>query len=108
MSDIGMASGSSDGFLSSSDFTKLAGIEAAAPSYTVADSPPSTPNVGHRWLKTSTGIEYTWIDDGSNSQWVELGRTAVMQVFGDDNIDGGGPYSTYADAAPIDGGGPYG
>lgn len=34
-------------------------------------TPTGTIKVGARWFKTDTGREYTYVDDGTSSQWVE-------------------------------------
>jgi hypothetical protein len=34
-----------------------------------------TPVVGSRWVDSDTGVEYTYIDDGTSSQWVEVGTS---------------------------------
>lgn len=47
--------------------------------FTASDTPPVSPNVGDRWLDTTTGREFTWFDDGDSSQWVQI-----------DAIDGAG------------------
>lgn len=39
--------------------------------FTYGNTEPSGPNVGDRWLNSDTGIEYTYIDDGDSSQWVQ-------------------------------------
>jgi hypothetical protein len=33
---------------------------------------PGSPTVGDRWLDSDTGVLYTWVNDGSASQWIEL------------------------------------
>jgi hypothetical protein len=50
----------------------VAGAEGARPLF-VQDTPPSSPNAGDEWLDTTTGITYTFVDDGNTQQWVELG-----------------------------------
>lgn len=37
-----------------------------------AESPEITLGAGDRWLDSDTGILYTYVDDGSSVQWVEL------------------------------------
>lgn len=39
--------------------------------YTISSTAPSSPTSGDRWLETDTGVEFTYINDGSSSQWVE-------------------------------------
>lgn len=45
----------------------------AIPSYAFGLTPPLNPVEGERWLDSSTGIEYTYVNDGNgNAQWVDL------------------------------------
>lgn len=41
--------------------------------FTVSSSAPASPAAGDRWLDTDTGIEYTYVNDGNTSQWIEFG-----------------------------------
>lgn len=41
--------------------------------FTTSSSAPSTPSAGDRWLHSTTGVLYTYVDDGDSSQWVDLG-----------------------------------
>lgn len=34
-------------------------------------TPPSSPNVGDRWMHSDTGREYVFIDDTVSTQWVQ-------------------------------------
>jgi len=36
------------------------------------DTPPSSPQVGDRWVHSETGVLYTYIDDGNSTQWVNV------------------------------------
>lgn len=40
--------------------------------FTYASSAPSSPSVGDRWVDSANGILYTYINDGTTSQWVEF------------------------------------
>jgi hypothetical protein len=40
--------------------------------FTVSNTAPSDPSTGDTWFYTTTGIKYTYIDDGDSSQWVAL------------------------------------
>ena len=40
--------------------------------YTFSATAPVDPKVGDRWLDSETGIEYTYFNDGTSSQWVEI------------------------------------
>ena len=64
-------------------------IEIGAPAYTISSSPPSSPSVGHRWLYTVNGRTYTWIDDGTSSQWVELDAAVLTDLGFLGPLDGG-------------------
>lgn len=48
-------------------------------------TPDSDNNPGDEWLKPSTGVTYTWVDDGDSTQWVNLKATkttgAVVQTY---------------------------
>jgi hypothetical protein len=46
-------------------------VEAGS-TITVSSSIPSNPSTGDTWFYTTTGIKYTYIDDGDSSQWVAL------------------------------------
>lgn len=39
--------------------------------YSYGENPPTNPNIGDRWVDSATGYEYTWLDDGTSTQWVE-------------------------------------
>lgn len=39
----------------------------------VSDAEPSIRYNGDEWTDGTTGIKYTWIEDGTSGQWVELG-----------------------------------
>lgn len=41
--------------------------------YTFSSTPPSSPSPGDIWVSSLTCIEYTYVNDGDSSQWVELG-----------------------------------
>jgi hypothetical protein len=58
----------------------------------VSATAPTSPINGMKWLDTVTGNEYTYVNDGDSSQWVELGplnggnaSTAITAV----NLSGG-------------------
>jgi len=36
----------------------------------MADTPPSNPDNGQEWQDTTTGLDYTWYEDGDSGQWV--------------------------------------
>lgn len=39
--------------------------------YFAQDTAPNTAIAGDQWLDTSSGIQYTLVDDGDSTQWVE-------------------------------------
>ena len=43
-------------------------IKLATPSKVMSDTPPSNPNDGQEWVQTTTGINYTWYEDGDSGQ----------------------------------------
>lgn len=45
----------------------------ASTTYTFSSAAPSTPAVGDRWTDADDGITYQYVNDGTSSQWVELG-----------------------------------
>ena len=47
--------------------------------YTVSATAPGSPAAGDRWLDSDNGIEYTYVNDGNSSAWVETGAPGVGQ-----------------------------
>lgn len=45
--------------------------------YTISTSAPVSPRVGDRWVNSATGTEYTYLNDGTTSQWVEVGTSPM-------------------------------
>lgn len=48
-----------------------AGTGGGTGSYTASSSPPVSPTEGDRWYDIDLGIEFTYVNDGNSSQWVE-------------------------------------
>ncbi len=46
-------------------------------SYTESSTAPSSPSSGDEWLDTSSGILYTYVNDGNSTAWVELSASAA-------------------------------
>ena len=46
--------------------------EANPGGFTASSSAPADPRPGQRWVDLDTGICYTYLFDGTSSQWVEL------------------------------------
>lgn len=40
--------------------------------FTVSSTAPASPSSGDQWLDSDSGIKYTYVNDGTSSQWVEL------------------------------------
>lgn len=81
--------GNADKYLTTNGTTASWAYVAAT---VVSATAPTSPISGMKWLDTTTGNEYTYVNDGDSSQWVELGplnggnaATAVTAV----NLSGG-------------------
>lgn len=48
------------------------------PRSTVSSSPPSSPSSGDFWFDLDSGLEFKYVDDGSSSQWVQVGGSGGM------------------------------
>jgi hypothetical protein len=46
--------------------------------FTFSDTAPVSPQLGDRWIESSTGIEYTYINDGNSLQWVETRNGSLI------------------------------
>lgn len=44
-------------------------------------SPPSSPNVGDRWMDDSTGEEYIYVYDGTSYQWMQPTAGSIVGVI---------------------------
>lgn len=49
----------------------------SANTFTYGASPPASPNPGDQWLNIGDSAVYTWYNDGTSQQWVDLGSAAV-------------------------------
>lgn len=58
--------------------TLKAYFDAVYPGHFTGSSPPSSPIDGTKWLNTNDGIEYTYIDDGNTTQWVDLSSDNIV------------------------------
>lgn len=45
-------------------------------------TPPVSPSIGDRWVDSNSGIEYTFVDDGTNSTWVEVSASGFSGTQG--------------------------
>lgn len=48
--------------------------------FTYGSSTPSNPSAGDRWIDSTTAIEYTFIDDGDSTQWIETGGSVTPSL----------------------------
>lgn len=53
--------------------SQLTGLTTGGTTTTYSNTAPSSPTAGQIWINSDTGTEYTYINDGNSSQWVELG-----------------------------------
>lgn len=55
--------------------------------YTISSTPPSSPASGDMWFDLDTGAEFSYINDGDSSQWVEAAPPVVGGGGGTVDID---------------------
>ena len=48
--------------------------------YTYSSSAPVSPSAGDEWLDSTSGILYTYVNDGNSSAWVELGPFGAESI----------------------------
>jgi hypothetical protein len=67
----------------------IAALATAGLIFTVSASAPVSPDEGDQWLDTTSGILYTFFDDGDTEQWVEFtgGRTATLSLDEVSDVD---------------------
>ncbi len=70
--DRGRITAASDGTGGGAGGTAFYYRSTAPGSASPAESPEITLTPGDRWLDSDSGIQYTYVDDGSSAQWVEL------------------------------------
>lgn len=51
-----------------------------ANAFTYSENPPSNPRAGDRWVDSTTGLEYTAINDGNSTQWVVTTSPSVIDL----------------------------
>ena len=56
--------------------------------FTYGTTPPISPIVGDRWIDSNSGIEYTYVDDGTNQTWVETSASGFSGVQGVQGLQG--------------------
>lgn len=80
----------------------------APAAFTYSATAPSSPVAGDRWYDSDLGIEYTYVNDGDTSQWVETSPGGIVGPTGDTGATGatGSTGATGAQGNPgVDGGG---
>ena len=48
--------------------------------FTYSSTAPGSPSVGDEWLDSTSGILYTYVNDGNSSAWVELGPFGAESI----------------------------
>lgn len=48
--------------------------------YTVSSTAPSSPSQGDKWYNTISAIEFTYINDGTSSQWVDVSTSGSSEI----------------------------
>lgn len=51
-------------------------------------SPPPSPLLGDRWVDSNSGIEYTYLFDGTNNAWVEVSASGFSGIQGLTGLQG--------------------
>lgn len=68
----------------------------AGATYTVSSTAPSSPSAGDRWLDSDIGVEFTWVNDGDSSAWVQTGVPGAGQPGATGPAGADGPAGTIA------------
>ncbi len=67
---------------------EIGGGAGGGTTFTSSSSAPSSPAAGDEWLDTDNGLLYTYVNDGTSSQWVELGAPGLVASGGAGVTDG--------------------
>lgn len=59
-----------------------AGGSSGGGQFTFSSTAPSSPAPGDEWLHSTTGIKYTYVDDGSSQQWVAIETESSISTGG--------------------------
>jgi hypothetical protein len=81
---------------------ELSGGGGGGQTYTFSSTAPASPAAGDEWLDSTSGILYTYVNDGNSSAWVELGAPG----FGPQGPEG--PAGPTGDTGPAGPTGPQG
>jgi hypothetical protein len=57
--------------------------------------PPTSPRAGDEWVDSNSGVKYTYFDDGTSSQWVELETALNIAVVDGVNYTQSSPSETW-------------
>lgn len=52
-------------------------LQALSSVITISETAPVSPGLGLEWLDSSSGILYTYVNDGNSGQWVELASPGI-------------------------------
>ena len=66
----------------------IQGFQGPNAAISFGPTPPVSPLIGDRWVDSNSGIEYTWINDGTNQVWVEVSASGFSGVQGLQGIQG--------------------
>ena len=55
-------------------------------SFHYSSTPPTNPDVGDKWVDSTTGVEFTYIDDGNSLQWVSTTAPGIAGPQGETGI----------------------
>lgn len=66
------SAGTAQGLTGLQGIQGLQGLQGPNAAVSFGITPPVSPLVGDRWIDSETGIQYTWINDGNNTTWVEV------------------------------------
>jgi hypothetical protein len=84
---------------------ELSGGGGGGQTYTFSSSAPASPAAGDEWLDSTSGILYTYVNDGNSSAWVELSPPQLVAPEPTTNLDGGSPTSNFGGLTVINAGG---
>jgi hypothetical protein len=56
-------------------------LGAGGTGFAFQSAAPGAPAVGDRWIDSDTAIEYTYVNDGTSSQWIETGSGSSVATM---------------------------
>ena len=66
------------------------GIQGAGTPVTFSPTPPVSPSANDVWIDSTSGSEYTYVNDGNSYQWVELSASGFVGAQGIQGASGFG------------------